>query len=96
MSEQPTGVAETATGVHAGQAAENAADDADKHIPTPVEAPPKHETEPSNGDNGLSELRDTVGKLADSVATLTDLVTSKVSPDQSATAKVPWLWKGRK
>ncbi len=71
-----------------------ATEEVNQHTPDPetppvvekVPDPPRPDTE------GIEGLRDMVGKLATSVATLTELVTS--SHKDESPAKVPWIAKG--
>ena len=85
------------------EAQKNAIDDAEKHTPEVTPPPPPANTagDPSDGTDGIKELREQVGVLGETVNTLVKTVetlaaTATGNRDEGAGTKLPFLLRGKK
>lgn len=93
---------EPATGVNPQQAANNATEEADKHVPptaTPATppAPPAPAPDPTDAPDRLRVVEDTLAMLGTTVATLGETMNTlvaKLDGDAPAHKRVPWTHRG--
>lgn len=85
--------------VPVGDAASNAAEEAEEHTPEAVKVDPPEPSElpdPTDGDGGLDEIRNALAAAGDRIAQLEDAVTNLQKPDEVPVKKKPWTQRGRK